>query len=118
MKLTSEKAKFNRQSPGKTFVIPEPKVGKGLNQGILIAEIFDAANAAIDKVARMYDYRNITESSKQVLFFGNVTAGDTIVLTTNIVRRIKDIKVTVALKKIKIGNDEVVATGKFLYVAE
>lgn len=117
MKLTSEKAKFNRQSPGKTFVIPAPGSGNGLNQGILIAEIFDAANAAIGKVARMYDYDNVVESSKQVLFFGNVTAGDTIVLTTSIVRRVKDIKVTVALKKIKIGSDEVIATGKFLYVA-
>lgn len=118
MKLTSEKAKFNRQSPGKTFVIPTSGAGKGLNQGILLAEIFDAANAAIGKVTRMYDYRNVAESSKQVLFFGNVVAGDTIVLSTNIVRRIKDIKVTVALKKIKIGSDEVIATGKFLYVAE
>lgn len=118
MKPTAAKTIFNTQGIVSNFIVPASKTSGGLNQGALITEIFSAAATAIKNVVRYNGYDQATTTSSQVLFFKNVLPGDNIKQTTRVVRRMKDIKITIALQKVTGLSEEVVATGKFLYIVK
>jgi hypothetical protein len=114
MKQVTTKNIYATQGVVSNFTVPATRNG-GLNQGALIAEIFAATGAAIKDVVRYNNYESAVTTSSQVLFFKNVLPGDRIRMITKTVRRMKDIKITVALQKMTGLNADVIATGKFLY---
>ncbi|XZF15251.1 hypothetical protein ACTHGU_03875 [Chitinophagaceae bacterium MMS25-I14] len=101
----------------KSFTVPasvRKSGGLGLGQGLLINEIFTAAGNEISRLALNHDYA-VTPESRQVLFFAHTLPGDLVHVHVKAVRRTRNIKITVELRKDAAEVHDPIATGKFVY---
>lgn len=120
MKLATDKKTVpSGQNVVKRFTIPSSKrKDPGLNQGILLTELFTAVQKETSKLKKQHGFQSMVPNNRQILFFTNVFPGDYIQVTCFAARRLDTLKITVSLQKFTADGELEVATAKFLYTVK